>query len=232
MAGTGNGYNTFHGFDAGPAPPGRQQPGFAFAPPAFGQFVNTPAPAIGMPPQPAFVGQGWPVAATYAAPPIFGAPGYYNAGYPFGGQYPAPAPNKDDPPGMHLRNPTGGVGLPPGFAYLFPEKHCWIHVFRTGSTPPWQVNGLNPNDLQKHKRVAVPANLTVKELMKGLGCNNDDAKKNKLYEVVECGNGTWKPGLKMSGDDKDRMKKTLADFGWARDPKEPGWIVWLYLTKD
>ena len=94
-----------------------------------------------------------------------------------------------------LRNHTGGVGLPPGYDYAFPQEHTRIHVFIT-KEKPWQIAyPLFNNDATKHVKLYVPSNTTIKELMQNLGCNNEDAKKNILHEVTEQGNGKWVKGL-------------------------------------
>jgi len=76
---------------------------------------------------------------------------------------------------------------------------------------------------------------TLKELMQNLGCDNKEAKKNKIHEVQEVGNGKWAKGLSASGDDKDKMKKRIGDMGWdasrtGRVGERP--VVWLWVTKD
>jgi hypothetical protein len=43
----------------------------------------------------------------------------------------------------------------------------------------------------------VPVTTSVKELMKQLGCNNAEAKKNRLFELVESGAGRWLKGLEI-----------------------------------
>jgi len=40
--------------------------------------------------------------------------------------------------------------------------------------------------------------MPVKELMQKLSCTNPEPKKNKLYEIVELGNGKWSKGLVIS----------------------------------
>ncbi|TAQ85376.1 hypothetical protein B7494_g6301 [Chlorociboria aeruginascens] len=211
------GYNSIHGFDTGPAPPDfdpaqpwgiPQYPGFAI-PPTFG------LPTL-------------PLYPSMVAPPPYPGTGY---GYP--GQYPAPPPITDGTiPGIHLRNDTGGVGLPPGYNYAFPAEHCKIHVFKT-PTPPWQATLLlTPTN---HVKLFVPVNVTMKELMQGLGCKNEDPAKNKMYEICEAGNGKWLKGMCMSGDDKDRMKMLIKDCGWdkKRTGAPGGWpVVWVWCTKD
>ena len=81
----------------------------------------------------------------------------------------------------------------------------------------------------------MPANTVVKDLMQNLGCTNDDPSKNILYEITEKGNGQWSPGLKISGNEKDKVKKPISQFGWNMSrtghPGEPP-VVWLWVTKE
>ena len=116
---------------------------------------------------------------------------------------------------------------------MFPKEHCRFHVF-TVKSPPWQIS-VNKNDPTSHLKLMVPTNITVKELMQQLGCNNEDPKKNVLHEITEQGNGRWCKGLTMTGDDKERMKKNIVEFGWdmtrTGNPGERP-VVWLWLTKD
>jgi hypothetical protein len=166
---SGRGYNTFHGFDEGPPPP------------SF-----PPAQSFGIPQYPAFFGIPAPALPQY--------------GFNMGGQtHPAPRPLTDHGfPGIHLRNHTGGVGLPPGYDYAFPAEHCKIHVFTT-KTPPWQsTTMLHSWNNSTHVKLFVPVSTTLKELMQGLGCNNGDPKKNVLHEVQEGGNGKWLKGITIN----------------------------------
>ncbi|TVY23646.1 hypothetical protein LHYA1_G008062, partial [Lachnellula hyalina] len=229
----GRGYNTMHGFDQGPPPP------------SF-----TPNQGFGIPQYPAFFpAQAPPQAYGFPAPamqvPVAAAPqmpqygyGYgYGHGYPYPGQtHPAPPPRANPAfPGIHLRNHTGGVGLPPGYDYAFPQAHCKIHVFTT-KTPPWQYTTvLHSWDETTHVKMYVPATTTVKDLMQGLGCTNAVAGKNVLYEVTEAGNGKWLKGLTIAGDDKDKVKVPISEMGWDMTRTgHPGErpVVWLYFTKD
>lgn len=165
--------------------------------------------------------------------------GFAPAGYGMPGQYPSPAPTADGGvPGIHLRNQFGGVGLPPGYNYLFPKSHCMVHVFQTGSTPPWQaLTPLWNHDGRNHKKFFVPATMTVQEMMQALGCNNENAAKNVLTEVTEAGNGKWLKGMVFSGGNSDRMKKRLVDLGWNIERKRSGLpgqgpVIWVYVTND
>jgi hypothetical protein len=219
------GFNSYHGFDTGPMPPGFG-PAQPFGVPQYPAFFGAPAPQ----------GFGWPAPPPYPGfpqQPMFMPPPY--GGFGMGGMtYPTVAPFTDHGfPGIHLRNHTGGVGLPPGYDYAFPQEHCKIHVFKT-KEKPWQTTVFK-EDSSKHVKLFVPTGTTVKELMQNLGCTNEDAKKHILYEVVEAGNGQWKVGAKFIGDDKDKVKKAISEYGWRGDRTgHPGEkpIVWLWVTKD
>ena len=71
--------------------------------------------------------------------------------------------------------------------------------------------------------------------MQQLGATNEDAKKNKLHELQEAGNGRWSKGITIAGDDKDKVKKGITEFGWDKtrtgNPGERP-VVWLWVTKD
>jgi hypothetical protein len=212
----GRGYNTFHGFDIGPPPPGfppgqpTGMPFSAFFPPQASFAL--PQPTFAQPMPAALFPQGWGGLPNPATAPL------RNGGFP----------------GIHLRNHTGGVGLPPGYDYAFPREHTKIHVFKTGPTPPWQQT-LWSWDGTNHVKLLVPCTTTVKELMQNLGCTNSDANKNKLHEIQEAGNGRWVKGITISGSDKDRVKKQIAEFGWDKSRTgAPGErpVVWLWCTKD
>ncbi|APA14029.1 hypothetical protein SS1G_11147 [Sclerotinia sclerotiorum 1980 UF-70] len=208
-------YNTYHGQDSGPPPP--------------------------------YTGIAFPMG--YASPPYgyadpysnasYGPPGFVAPQYHFPGTYPAPPPaDKSGMPGVHVQNQFGGIGLPPGYNYLFPTTHCLVHVFVTGSTPPWQANSpLHTYDGTNHRKFFIPATMTVKEMMQQLGCSNEDADKNVMTEVQEVGNGKWTKGMVFKGGNKDRMKMTLKDLGWDTGRKRTGLpgqspLIWVYITGD
>ena len=236
------GLNPCHGLDTGSAPPefypaqaagvpqypgypgffGGQPQGFGYgwpAPPAYPGFGGFP----GSPQQQ--VVQQWPQQQPFMRP---------YGGFGMGGQWPAFPPNTDGGfPGINLKNETGGVGLPPGYNYCFPAEHCKIHVFKT-KEKPWQKT-LWSQDTSTHVKLYVPTTTSIKELMQNLGCDNKDAAKNILYEVVESGGGRWKIGSRFPGDDKDKIKKSISDYGWRADRtgafgEKP--VVWLWVTKD
>lgn len=83
----------------------------------------------------------------------------------------------------------------------------------------------------------VPANMTVKDMMVQLGCDNKDSNKNVMTEVTEAGNGKWMKGMVFKGGDNGRMKMSLKDLGWGMDRRRTGLpgqgpLIWVYVTKD
>ncbi|GKT50574.1 uncharacterized protein ColSpa_10755 [Colletotrichum spaethianum] len=134
-------------------------------------------------------------------------------------------------PAAQLSNSTGGTGCEPGYNYFFPAAHTKIHVFRTAQ-PPWQ---LPANARVPFAAFHVPVNTTLAEVLKGFGASNPNPKKNKCFEIVQAGNGKWYKGLCFAGDDKDMMKKAVADIGWdAGRTGLPGQkpVVCVWLVKD
>ncbi|KUJ15084.1 uncharacterized protein LY89DRAFT_589322 [Mollisia scopiformis] len=203
------GFNTAHGPDRGPSPPNH------------------------------FGGVGYPIPSphVYQPPFQFGyapMPPHFMPPQQFGMPQPAVAPNTDgDAPGTHLRNQTGGVGVPHGYNLLHFQEHCVVHVLKS-KEKPWQLTSYREGS-GAHQRWLVPVTMTVKEMMQQLGCNNADDKKNIMYECSEKGNGAWAHGLRLVMDDKDRMKKSIKDFGW--DKTRTGMlgqrsVVWVWLTKE
>lgn len=132
-------------------------------------------------------------------------------------------------PGINLRNRSGGIGLEPGYNYLFPPSHCKMHVLKCAA-PPWQSAGGEALAYNAH---VVPTCVTLKELLQQFGCDNADPAKNVLHEVAQGGGGRWYRGIAIKGDNADLMGKRVADMGWGekKDGKE-GEVVWLYFTKD
>lgn len=229
----GRGFNTFHGIDTGPPPPNIQQQPYQYGM-GYAQQPLYPGTAM-MPPTGSAYNQPYQM---YPTGPFSSFQQYYQSSnfvYPAPGAHPAwPQPQNSDFPGTSFRNPSGGVGLPPGYDYLFSAEHTVLHCFKpTTQTPPWQTN-YNPYDHSKFCKMFAPTNMTVGELIGKLGLNNKDAKKNIIHEVIEKGNGAWAKGLSINGSDKDRCKKKLADFGW--DGKRTGIpgqrpVVWLWLQR-
>lgn len=134
-------------------------------------------------------------------------------------------------PAAQMTNSSGGMGCEPGYNYFFPAEHTKAHVFKTNA-PPWQL----PATAQiPFKATHIPCTTTMAELLKGFGCTNPTAKKNKCFEVIGGGSGKWYKGLCVSGDDKDMMKKTIKDVGWdmtrtGNANEKP--IVCLWFCKD
>ena len=130
-------------------------------------------------------------------------------------------------PGASFRNAQGGIGMEPGYGYIFPPNHCKIHVIQS-PTPPWQHNG--PFD---KKCFNVPTSITVKELMMQFGCTNKDPAKNKLVELTQGGDGTWYKGLELKGNNEKQMDKRIEEVGWnAKRDGINADFVWLYFTKE
>lgn len=153
--------------------------------------------------------------------------------------------------------------MEPGYNYIFPDKHCKIHVFKT-ENPPWEYDPwqLSPFDNLKHAKLMVPVSVspfsspfplpssltsrpkrlttelgvqtTIKDFMQNIGCNNPEAGENVMHEISEAGNGKWVKGLTFKGDNKDRMKKTIGEWGWnmsrtGKMGEAP--VVWCWATK-
>ncbi|KAI9643206.1 hypothetical protein NHQ30_007822 [Ciborinia camelliae] len=193
-------------------------------------FPGSPFPPVVYPPPP----YGYPDPFGNVSHPGFAAPQYH-----FPGTHPAPPPvDHSGMPGVSVKNQFGGIGIPPGYNYLFPSAHCLVHVFQTGSTPPWQaLSPLYTHDALNHTKFFVPASMSVKEMMQQLGCDNADGDKNVMTEVTEAGNGKWTRGMMFKGGNKDRMKMTLADLGWGIARRRTGLpgqgpLIWVYITKD
>lgn len=126
---------------------------------------------------------------------------------------PQPCPVIDpEMPAAQMTNSSGGVGCEPGYNYFFPAAHTKVHVFRSNK-PPWQLPG---HTHLQFNAAHIPSNTTLEDLLKGYGCTNPTPKKNRCFELVSAGNGKWYKGFSFGGDDKDMMKKTLADIGWDK----------------
>jgi hypothetical protein len=129
-------------------------------------------------------------------------------------------------PGASFQNVHGGIGMEPGYGYIFPPNHCKIHVISSPS-PPW----LHQGPYEK-KCFNVPTSITVKELMQQFGCTNADAAKNKLVELTQGGDGTWYKGVELLGSDEKNMKKKIEEVGWnmKRNGVDAD-FVWLWFSK-
>ncbi|KAG9232318.1 hypothetical protein BJ875DRAFT_467216 [Amylocarpus encephaloides] len=227
------GYNTFHGHDSGPPPPSYapiqphqpSAPSFQTLIPSYGGFwggwAAQPAPLqfqCGMP------------APAWAPPPQQASGGGNERGGGTGGL-------------GTFKNHLGGTGLPPNYNYIYPTRNTAIHVLKT-AVRPWQLTtpmyppspqNPYPSPTIPFTAYYVPTNTTIKALMQNLGCTNEVAKKNRLYEISEMGGGRWTKGLEIGGEMGDRVKKTVGDMGWdeGRDGSLGGKpVVWLWLTKE
>jgi hypothetical protein len=225
MANFGTGHNPIHGSDIGPPPPGF----FAGNPNLYhsqAYFPGTVSPAQGY----GFQVQHMQIPVMDGIQPMMYAhhPYFPNTTWPG-----SSGPLDHGYPGILLRNHTGGKGMPPGYNYIFPCEHTAIHVFKT-TTKPWQST-IWSNDNRSHAKFYVPSTMTTKELMQALGCCNDDAGKNIMYECVEKGNGQWVTGMRFKGDDKDKMKAAISQWGWDKSRTGiPGQkpVVWLWVTSE
>ncbi|OWP07291.1 hypothetical protein B2J93_3038 [Marssonina coronariae] len=222
----GRGHNTAHGYDNGPAPPPY---GMAFPVPGMPGFIQPPPPAY-IPRQPHF-GYGpnhphmpvsWPGQAVYD---MYGVT-----------RSALPPQNNADFPGINIQNHFNGVGLPPGYNYIFPAEHTIIHVLK-GESKPWH-NGITIDAMSPatHTKFYVPVTMNLKEMMQRIGCTDPDDSKNTVVEVVEKGNGKWSDGMKICMTDKDKMKKSVGDLGWRRNRNgnlraggQP--VVWLWRSQ-
>lgn len=215
------GWNPQHGHDNGPRGSMPFYPGNPFMPPPGPGFGYGVPYGYGYPVMPMPVPVGDHTMPQFPIQPN-------GAGNPFA-RMPGPAPAVDpDMPSAHLTNSTGGTGCEPGFNYFFAADHAKVYVLRCDS-PPWQA----PDTTQIGFTAShVPTNVTVGELMRGFGCDNPVAKKNKVVEVVPGGQGNWYKGMVISGDDKDLIKMPLQEIGWDSQRGDesqgrPGIFLWF-----
>ena len=147
-------------------------------------------------------------------------------------RYGQPVPRIDpNMPAAQMTNSTGGLGCEPGYNYFFPAEHTKIHVFG-GTKPPWQLPG---NANIPFNAIHMPCNLTLGDVLKGLGCTNPNPKKNRCTEVVQGGNGRWYKGLTFAGDDKGMLGMSIKEVGWdiSRNGHRQGKpVVCIWATKD
>jgi hypothetical protein len=227
----GIGLNPRYGWDPRPNYPQGDVFGFGYAwpPPAYDGFLPPPPPGfawfdvggaapIPLPAMPC----GMPGAAPM--PPQWDLFGQFGQdwGPGFNG-----AARDGAFPGASFRNAQGGVGMEPGYGYLFPPNHCKIHVLNSPS-PPWLHAG--PYD---KKSFNVPTGITVKELMQQFGCTNKDPARNKLVELTQGGDGTWYKGVELVGDNEKQMNKRIEEVGWnANRNGVDADFVWLYFTRE
>lgn len=227
MAGNGQGWNPRWGWDGqsnNPSPYGVGGYGTGFLGNAgWGSYPMGMQPGAPPPQQ----GPTYVIPQGGVQPPLPVFPGQ-----PGGARMPNPHPVVSyETPALNMTNSTGGVGCEPGYNYYFPALHTKIHVIKAQS-PPWRL----PAGMSLHfGAYHVPTNTTVAELLKGFGATNSTAKKNRVTEVVQGGNGKWYKGLSIAGDDKDDLKKGLKDLGWdhtrtGRPGEKP--VVWLWITRD
>lgn len=155
-----------------------------------------------------------------------------NLGQALGGRPAQPYPNIDPTmPASNMTNSTGGVGCEPGYNYFFPSAHTKIHVLKSGATPPWRTP---PNFAIPFHACHVPVDTTLRQLLKGFGANNADARRNVVTEVVQGGGGRWYSGMCFSADDDAAMAKTIKEVGWdetrtGHRGEKP--VVYLYVQR-
>ncbi|KAI8631432.1 hypothetical protein F5Y19DRAFT_396032 [Xylariaceae sp. FL1651] len=191
---------------------------------AFGAGGGFPGPSMPGYSHGQAPGFGWPPYGYNGHNGHSGLNGYYP-----NQRMPQPHPRVSfDVPGMNIVNSTGGAGCEPGYNYIFHSDHTKVHVFKS-SKAPWETSGMNVSFAKFH----IPTNTTIGELMVRFGATNACARKNRITEVIESGNGTWYSGVVLEGDQESEMKKTLKDIGWdgSRTGRERP-VVWLWITKD
>ena len=187
-------------------------------------------------PQPAGPGYGYypPPGAAGIPPQAPNTQGYtWVSGMGGGTQRPQPHPTVNpDLPASNMTNSTGGVGCEPGYNYFFSPEHTKVHVVKSGATAPWEL----PRHLSVPFHAChIPVSTTVGELLSGMGATNPVAKKNRVTEVVQGGNGRWYKGVGFNGEDGEAMGRTLKEVGWdsTRSGLPTGKpVVYLYITKD
>jgi len=132
-------------------------------------------------------------------------------------------------PGLNLHNAVGSVGCERDYSYLFPSEHIKIHVINP-ARPPWMMAN---NEPVSYVGLYVPANLTVRDLLEGMGAV---AHRSIVREVTPGGSGRWFAGLEIRGDDTVNLDKKIKEFGW--DATRSGNthvgdrdVLWLYVIK-
>lgn len=125
-----------------------------------------------------------------------------------------------EPPGQYV---DGHLMKGEGWSYISPADHTTIFFVNGGVRPCDWPNGFCTQkfDFSKHK---VPCNLTVRDLMKRLGCPDNETKG--LTEVRESGSGQW-IALDSFTQGGESSKQTLEQVGWTKERNEttPVWLV-------
>lgn len=220
-----------HGAVAGGMPfiPAPQMPSMYSMPQGYGMMPHQPH-MMSQPANPFFVPQPAP-GIPYQQPSQNGYT--YISGIGGGNRHAQPHPLVNpDLPAANMTNSTGGVGCEPGYNYFFGPEHTKVHIIKSGATPPWE---LPRNFSVPFHACHVPTSTTVGDLLRGFGATNPIRKKNKVWEVVQGGNGKWYKGLSFNGDQDDEMGKTMKELGWDSSRSGlPGRkpVVYLYITKD
>jgi hypothetical protein len=231
----GRGWNSAAGWDPGNPPPSTGPANACYPPPAYLPYDTAAYSAVlgayGY--SPAMTGPPRSVGPVYTVPmngyqhpvPVF-------PNQPGGPRLPTAHPVvPDSSPALNMVNSTGGVGCEPGYNLFFTQGWTKVHVIKSRE-PPWR---LAPGTQLTFGGYHVPVNATLGELMSGFGATNANAKKNRITEVVEGGNGRWYKGVTFSGDNSANMKMGLKEIGWdasrtGRPGEKP--VVWIWVTKD
>ncbi|KAK3385509.1 hypothetical protein B0H63DRAFT_543877 [Podospora didyma] len=152
-----------------------------------------------------------------------------------GSRAPRPPPViTKDLPAAHVINSTGGVGVEPGYDYLFPAEHTKMLVLKCPKKP-WLLDASQGDSLRFPIHACmVPVRATIAELLRRFGATNPSPKMNQIWEVVQGGNGRWYRGMGIRRDEKDMIPKTCKDMGWDGSRTGlPGGrpAVYLYVMK-
>lgn len=165
-----------------------------------------------------------PYFCTMAPPTVSKAP---PAWVPFPGYAPGPAPVYSpsqcppyEPPGQFV---DGHLMEGDGWSYITPADETTICFVGNGARPcDWpNVNYTQKFNFSKHK---APCSMTLRELMKRLGCPDGETKG--LTEMRESGRGQW-VALDSFTQAGEASKQTLAQVGWTKERNEmnPVWLV-------
>ncbi|CAP64791.1 uncharacterized protein PODANS_5_3450, partial [Podospora anserina S mat+] len=142
-------------------------------------------------------------------------PYVYISGLHGSGRLPQPPPlTHPGFPAANLINSTGGAGAEPGFNYFFPTEHADVIVLQS-AVAPWKLTeGYTRLD---YWTVKVPGNITMGELLAGLGVSSGNGG---LYVVYQQGNGKWEHQESMTGVDGRLMRRSVREMGWCRRGRE------------
>lgn len=168
-----------------------------------------------------------PYFGRMAPPTVFRAP---PASEPFPVFAPCPTPVYPysqcppyEPPGQYV---DGHIMEGNGWSYITPADDTTICFVNNGVRPCDWPNGecTQKFGFSKHK---VPCSMTVRELIKQLGCPDGETKG--LTEVRESGSGQWL-ALDSFTQGGEASKQTLAQVGWTKERGEMN-PVWLAVKR-